>query len=79
MHVHFFSQYDPDCSQPLVHKFLLEDTLKSTLSGLGQFLVTESPFKMMKSTFYFTLKAFCVLKISKFLSWIFVCVEKRLY
>ena len=42
--------------------------LKDTLSGLRQFLVTESPLKMMKNTFYFTLKALFVLKIFKFLS-----------
>ena len=29
---------------------------------------TESPLKMMKNTFYFTLKAAFVLKIFKFLS-----------
>ena len=41
--------------------------LKRTLSGLRQFLETESPLKMMK-TFYFTLKALFFLKIFKFLS-----------
>ena len=30
--------------------------------------VTESPLKMMKNAFYFTLKAFPVLKIFRFLS-----------
>ena len=30
---------------------------------LRQFLPTESPFKMMKNAFYFTLKAIFVLKI----------------
>ena len=37
----------------------------------GQFLTTESPLKMMKNVFYFTLKALFVLKIFKFLSWLF--------
>ena len=36
----------------------------------------ESPLKMMKNTFYFTLKALFVLKIFTFLSWIFGHVEK---
>ena len=35
--------------------------LKSALSSLRQFLITESPLKMMKNTFYFTLKALLVL------------------
>ena len=36
----------------------------------------ESPLKMMKSAFCFILKALFVLKIFKFLSWLFVHVEK---
>ena len=35
-----------------------------------------SPSKMMKNTFYFILKALFVLKIFKFLSWLFGHVEK---
>ena len=49
---------------------LSEDTghrLKGALSGLIQVLATESPLKMMKNAFYFTLKALFVLKIFKFL------------
>ena len=42
--------------------------LKGALSGLRQFLATESPLKMMKNAFYFTSKALFVLKIFKFLS-----------
>ena len=42
--------------------------LKGALLSLRQFLATESPLKMMKNTFYFTLKALFVLKIFKFLS-----------
>ena len=42
--------------------------LKGALSSLSQFLATESPLKMMKNAFYFTLKAFLVLKIIQFLS-----------
>ena len=43
-------------------------SLKGALSGLRQFLATESPLKTMKNTFYFTSKALFVLKIFKFLS-----------
>ena len=41
---------------------------KGTLSGLRQVLATESPLKIKKNTFYFTLKALFVLKIFRFLS-----------
>ena len=41
-------------------------------------MATESPLKMMKNAFYFTLKALFVLKIFKFLSVLFDYVEKRL-
>ena len=33
-----------------------KSVLKGALSGLRQFLATESPLKIMKNTFYFTLK-----------------------
>ena len=39
---------------------------KGALLGLTQFLATESPLKMMKNAFYFILKAFFVLRYSKF-------------
>ena len=42
--------------------------IKGTLSGLRQFLATESPLKMIKNAFNFTLKTLFVLKIFKFLS-----------
>ena len=42
--------------------------VKEALSGLRQFLTTESPLKMMKNAFYFTSEAFFILKIFKFLS-----------
>ena len=38
------------------------------LSGLRQIFATESPLKMIKNAFCFTLKALVVLKVSKFLS-----------
>ena len=42
---------------------------KGALEGLRQFLITESPLKMMKKkVFYFNLKALFVLKIFKFSS-----------
>ena len=43
-------------------------TIKGALSGLGQFLTTESPLKRVKNVFYFTLKTLFVLKIFKILS-----------
>ena len=51
---------------------------KGALSGLRQFLETESPLKVIKNTFYFTAKVFLVLKIFKFLSCLFGLVSKRL-
>ena len=53
--------------------------LKGKLPCLTQFLATESPLKIMKNSFYFTLKALFVLKIFKLSSLIFGHVEKRLY
>ena len=41
---------------------------KGALSSLRQSLATETPLKIMKNTFYFTLKALLILKIFKFLS-----------
>ena len=47
----------------------MKSLLKSALSGLIEFLATESPLKMMKNAFNFTLKSlFLVLKMFKFLS-----------
>ena len=40
---------------------------KGAFSGLGQYLGTESPLKLMKNAFYFTLEAAFVPKIFKFL------------
>ena len=51
---------------------------KGALSGQRQFLAAESPLKMIKNAFYFTSKALFVLKIFKFLSWLFGHVAKRL-
>ena len=41
-------------------------------------MATERPLKMMKNAFYFTSKVFFVLKIFKFLPWLFGHVAKRL-
>ena len=55
-----------------------QSLIKGALSGLKQFLAAESPLKMMRNNFYFTLKAFFVLNIFKFLPWLFGLVAKRL-
>ena len=49
--------------------------IKGALSRLKD-LATVSTLKMMKNTFYFTLKALFLFKTFKFLSWSFVHVEK---
>ena len=51
---------------------------KGPFSGLRQFLTIESPLKMTKNAFYFTLKALFVFEIFTFLSSLFGYVEKRL-
>ena len=45
--------------------------LKGAMSGLRQLPATENFLKMMKNAFYFTLKSIFVLKICKFLYWLF--------
>ena len=51
--------------------------IKGALLGPRQYLA-ESPLKMMKNAFYFTLRDRFVLKMFKFLSWLFGHVEKQL-
>ena len=58
--------------------WLLFFLFKGALSCLRQFLATESSLKLMKNAFYFTLKSLFVLRIFKFLSWLFGHAEKRL-
>ena len=41
-----------------LYPYWVRFTFKCELSGLTQVLATESPIKMMKYTFYYTLKAF---------------------
>ena len=46
----------------------VKNLIKGTLSGMIQFLATESPLKMMENVFYFISKARFVFKMFKFLS-----------
>ena len=46
---------------------LIGNTVQGAVSGLRQFLATDSPWKMMKNVFYFILKCLFVFKIFKFL------------
>ena len=66
----------------IIHIFMFDAKINwvpslnsGALSGLRQFLTTESPSKMMKNAFYFTSKALSVLKIFKFLSWLWSCIK----
>ena len=55
--------------------------IKVRLSSFKKFFIiyfNDGPSKMLKNAFYFILKALFVLKIFKFLSWLFGHVEKRL-
>ena len=54
------SQYDD--------AYMYSATLKGAPLGLRKLSATESPLKMMKNAFYFTLKALFVLKLCKLLS-----------
>ena len=56
---------------PLITAHKMKFSIKGALSGLRQFLATKSPLKMMKNAFCFTSKALFVLKVFKFLSWLF--------
>ena len=55
-------------SLPLAIKKPGFSSIKDALSRLKQFLATESSLKIMKNTFYFTVKALFILKVFKFLS-----------
>ena len=63
---------------PYYLHFNFHFVFKGRLSGLRQFLTTESSLKMMKNSFYFTSKALSVLKIFKFFSRFFGHVSKSL-
>ena len=60
--------------QPMNRNF----TLKA-YSKVRDFFITESPLKMIKNAFCFTLKSLFVCKIFKFLSWVFGHVEKTVW
>ena len=66
------------CSRFLtkIQNFRKNRNIKGTLSGLRQFLATESPLKVMKNAFLITSKALFILKIFKFLLWLFGHVSK---
>ena len=51
--------------------------IKGAVSCLRQFLAIEITLKIMKNAFYFTSKAFFVLKIFRISSWLFVHVTKK--
>ena len=69
LETYYIRSHDPIINHALkVSNELLIFNFEGALSGVKQFLVSESPLKMMKNAFYFTLKAFFVLKILKFLS-----------
>ena len=59
---------NPDPSKQAQEIIFSRKKMKGALSGLRQFLPTESPLKMMKNTFCFTSKTPFIVKIFKFLS-----------
>ena len=63
----FFSNIDTNVSVIRRRKLFLRN-IKGALSGLRQFLATESLLKMMKNAFNFASKVLFVLKILKLLS-----------
>ena len=59
--------------------FLMHFSIKDRLACLRQFLATESPLKLMKNAFNFTLKAIFVLKIfKKFVPTFWSCTKTAL-
>ena len=66
------------------YQFLRKPNGALRIFQVWEFLASESPLKMMKNAFYFNLRALFVLKIFKFLSWLFshagnsLCRKKRL-
>ena len=72
-----FEQPDGSYSVSDVQSYI-KYIIKGALPGLRQFLATEISLRMMKNAFYFTSKALFVLKIFKFLSWLFRHAAERL-
>ena len=56
-------------------KYWILFSFKGTLSGLKQFLASESPLKVMKNAFYFTLKAPFVLRYLSFYLDFWSCIK----
>ena len=78
-----FDKYIPAESKAIKQKYitrfklsLFESYLKFKSLNIQSVLFNKSPLKLMKNAFYLTLKTFFVLKIFKFLSWIFGHVVK---
>ena len=67
----------PECQGTPCSKETRYLKFKGALSSLRPFLAAENPLRMIKNAFYFMSKALFVLKISKFLSWLFGHVTKR--
>ena len=64
----------------MFHTYVLSLKLDSDFPKKFCFICfIESSFKMMKNAFYLILKALLVLKILKFLSWLFGHVEKTVW
>ena len=63
----FPGNHKPHINKTLKKAIMKRSQLKGALSSLRRFLATESPLKMMKNAFCFTLKALFVLKMFKFL------------
>ena len=59
----------------MVQRFSCISLVKGALSGLRQLLATESPLKMMKNAFYFTLKALFVLGYLCFCLDVLSCIK----
>ena len=53
-----YKSYASTYSVEILNSFKPKLQLKGALSGLIQFLAIESPFKIMKTAFYFTSKLF---------------------
>ena len=55
---HSYKGYASTYSVEILNSFKPKLQLKGALSGLTQFLAIESPFKIMKTAFYFISKLF---------------------
>ena len=67
------------CTSSTINFFRAHSQVFSiSIVTLRKFLATESPLKMVKNAFCFNSRALFVLKMFKFLSWIFSHASKRL-